>query len=390
MKNVYLDSASNTSLDKKVFRAMKPYLSSSFCGNSQSTHDYGVNASIAISNARELIANYTGFLTKEIYFTSGATESNNWVLKSLALHELYYEPTKKKHIVVSSIEHASVLRCCQQLEKMGFTITYVEPNEAGIITVKNVKKALRFDTLLVCVMAVNNETGVQNPVNSIGKIVHQNKSLMMSDCTQYLSYGDGYCRLKDKMPFVDYFTFSAHKIYGPTGVGCLIARSRAPLYPLLIGGGQENGMRGGTSNTAGIVGMAEAYKLMAQTSYEPHFVMLYDYLLEQLGKKSIPFKLNATPTHKNIISLNLSYFMRDSDLASLFANYGIAVSAGSACEAVSDAIESKPSHVLKALHLPDYEIHNTIRVSFSKHTTKKDIDALVRVIETLYIKAKEI
>ena len=379
-KGYYLDNASNTPLDRRVLSAMKPYLSEKFVGNSHSTHDFGVFASQAIELSRVKIATATGFKPNEIYFTSGATESNNWVLKSLALHELHKENNPKLHLVVSAIEHASIMNTCKELESWGFNITYVKPDSHGVVTAKRVRAALRFNTLLVCIMAVNNETGVANPINSIGMIAHQNKTLMMSDCTQLLSYGSTVSKMKSKYSFVDYFTFSGHKIYGPTGTGCLIARATAPLYPFISGGGQERGLRGGTSNTAGIVGLGEAVSLIASTDYSKFFEQLYDYLIDQLTKNKIPFLLNAVPDHKNIVSLNLSKFMNDTDLASLFANYGIAVSAGSACEASSDGIETKPSHVLTALGVSEQEAHNTIRVSFSRYTTKKDIDALVKVI----------
>ena len=380
-KAIYLDAASNTPLDKRVFQAMAPYMRSDFVGNSHSVHDYGIRARRVLEKARDKISEVTGFSAREVLFTSGATESNNWVLKSLAMHELFEEKQPKKHLVVSAIEHASVLNTCKQLEKMGFSITYVQPNKNGVITTKNVKQALRFNTLLVCVMAVNNETGVQNPVNNIGAAAHKNKSLMMCDCTQLLSYGGGYCRLRQSMPDVDYFTFSGHKIYGPTGTGCLIASANAPIYPYISGGGQEFGLRGGTTNTAGVAGLGEALYLIAHENYKSFYEKLYNYLIEQLNKNHIPYKLNCIPDHKNIISLNFSPFMNDPELASLLSNYGIACSAGSACDTNKNSdIENLPSHVLVALGIPKQEIFNTVRISFSKYTTKHDIDAFIRVL----------
>ena len=385
IKAVYLDSASNTPLDKRVLSVMKPYLQESFVGNSHSIHEFGIKAMLAIEESRQKIAQASGMKTDEIFFTSGATESNNWVLKSLAFHEVFEEKNPKLHAVVSAIEHASVLKTCKQLEKMGFSITYVQPDWRGIINTRDVRKALRFNTLFVCVMAVNNETGAQNPIDVIGELAHKNKSYMISDCTQLLTYGGDYCKLRKKFPNVDYFTFSGHKIYGPTGVGCLIARTRVPLYSFITGGGQENGKRGGTSNTAGIVGLGEAYKLIAETNYKPFFEQLYNYLKTQLTMRGIPFKINGISNHQNIISLNFSDFMDDSDLASLFANYGIACSAGSACEA-SDAqtTESVPSHVLTAMGIPVNQINNSVRVSFSKYTTKKDIDTFINIVTKFY------
>lgn len=384
-KTVYLDNASNTPLDRRVLSVMKPYLQESFVGNSHSIHEFGIKAMLAIEESRQKIAKASGMKTEEIFFTSGATESNNWVLKSLAFHELFEEKNPKLHAVVSAVEHASILKTCKQLEKMGFSITYVQPDWRGVINTRDVRKALKFNTLFVCVMAVNNETGAQNPIDAIGILAHKNKSYMISDCTQLLTYGDGYCNLKKKFSNVDYFSFSGHKIYGPTGTGCLIARTRVPLYSFITGGGQENGKRGGTSNTAGIVGLGEAYKLIASTDYKPFFEKLFAYLKEQLLMRGIPFKINGVPSHQNIINLNFSAFMEDSDLASLFANYGIACSAGSACEATTNNVsETVPSHVLTAMGIPAQQINNSVRVSFSKYTTKKDIDAFVNIVTKFY------
>ena len=381
IKGTYLDNASNTPLDARVFSAMKPYMSEKFVGNSQSTHDFGVFSNQAVEEARDKIAAATGFNPSEIYFTSGATESNNWVLKSLALHELHKENNPKLHMVVSAIEHSSIMNTCKELESWGFNITYVKPDSYGMISVKRVRAALRYNTLLVCVMAVNNETGVANLINAIGMVAHQNKSLMMSDCTQLLSYGSSTIHLKSQFAFVDYFTFSGHKIYGPTGTGCLIARAKAPLYPFLSGGGQEKGLRGGTCNTAGIVGLGEAVSEISKTDYVPHYMNLFNTLVRLLTTNKIPFSFNVEPTHKNIISLNLSKFMNTTDLASLFANYGIAVSAGSACDTNADA---QLSHVLVAMGIDEHNINNTIRVSFSKYTTVKDVEALVKIITQFY------
>ena len=388
LKNiVYLDSAANTFLDKKVFSAMLPYLKEDFMGNEHANHSHGVLAQTAVEKARQQISQVTGFNTKEIFFTSGATESNNWILQSLALHELYEEKAPKLHAVVSATEHSSIINVCKKLEKMGFLITYIQPDERGAVRTKDIRKALRYNTLFVCVMSVNNETGIKNPVNVIGDIAHKNHSYMISDCTQYLSYGGKCCNLKKKMPNVDYISLSGHKIYGPTGVGCVIARERVPLYPFIIGGGQEQGKRGGTSNTAGIVGLGEAFSLLSKESFEEKFNMLYTYLLDQLGQKHIPYKLNAIPDHKNIININCSSFMDDTELASTFSIFNISCSAGSACDSLNG--NAKPSHVLLAMGLSEHEIHNSVRVSFSKRTSTKDLDKFIAVLEDLYKRSQK-
>lgn len=385
-KSVYLDNASNTPLDKQVFEAMRPFLKENFVGNTHSIHEFGIRARNAIEKARDQIAEATGFNRDEVYFTSGATESNNWVLKSLAFHELFEEKNPKKHLVVSAIEHASILNTCKQLEKMGFSITYVKPEPNGHISVKKISKALRYNTLLVCVMAANNETGVVNAVSLIGALAHTNKSLMMSDCTQYLSYGGKGVHLKSLLQNVDYCTFSGHKIYGPTGTGCLIASKSAPLYPFITGGAQENALRGGTSNTVGIVGLGKAMELWSKNYYKEHYKDLYFYLLSELNKYKIPYKLNCPRSLYNIVNINFSQFMHDSELASLLATYGIACSASSACEAGgsgADGVLTVPSHVLTAMGIPESEINNSVRLSFSKYTKRSDIDAFVKVIKQL-------
>lgn len=385
-KLVYLDNASNTPLDKQVFEAMRPFLKENFVGNTHSIHEFGIRARNAIEKARDQIAEATGFNRDEIYFTSGATESNNWVLKSLAFHELFEEKKPKKHIVVSAIEHASILNTCKQLEKMGFSITYVKPEPNGHISINKVHKAMRYNTLLVCVMAANNETGVVNAVSLIGALAHANKSLMMSDCTQFLSYGGKDFYLKNSLRDVDYCTFSGHKIYGPTGTGCLIASKSAPLYPFITGGAQENALRGGTSNTAGIVGLGKAIEIWSKNNYKEHYKDLYFYLLSELNKYEIPYKLNCRRSLYNIVNINFSQFMHDSELASLLATYGIACSASSACEAGgsgADGILTVPSHVLSAMGIPETEINNSVRLSFSKYTKRSDIDTFVKVIKQL-------
>lgn len=385
-KEVFLDAASNTPLAKDVLRAMRFYLGEYFVGNSHSIHSYGIRASLAIENARRSIAEVSGFEPEDIFFTSGATEGNNWIIQSLAMHEAFAVKNPKKHIIVSATEHNSVLRTCKELEQKGFEVSYAQPDYRGRITARTIKSLLRKDTLLVCVMSINNETGVKNLTTGIGDVVHRNKSLFLCDCTQWVSYGGETMKLRKCFPKADYITISAHKIYGPTGVGCLFRRPDAPLYPFIIGGGQERGMRGGTSNTGSIVGMATAFQSMSVNNYRLHYTELYDYLLDKLKYNKIPFLLNAFPDHKNIISLNLSAYFDDTELASTYANYGIAVSAGSACDASSVDPDggSAPSHVLVALGLNPVDIKNTVRISFSKYTTKKDIDIFIKVTKEMH------
>lgn len=390
MKAIFLDGASTTPLDKNVLKAMKPFLHHSYKGNSASVHEYGIRASQAIENARSIIASITRAKPEEVYFTSGATESNNWVILSTALNELMKD-NPKKHIVCSAVEHSSVLKTCESLIPLGFEISFVKPDIRGIITGQAVKKALRPDTLLVCVMAVNNETGVLNEAEKAAAFARRNKSLSLIDCTQLMGYGDGDTRLCSLYPHGDYFSFSAHKFYGPTGVGCLIARSDVPLYPLLHGGSQEFGKRGGTSNVAGIVGMGKALELIYNNKTLPkYYYTLYSYLLTRLEEFGDTIKLNAYPYHKNIISLNCSGIIQTDNLANLLVLENMAVSAGSACDSEhDDIIGFNPSHVLTAMGLSETDIRNTVRISFTKETSITDIDKFITALKTVINEHKE-
>lgn len=379
-KDIYLDGAANTPVDKKVYKAMKPYLTHGFVGNSSAVHSYGIHAEHVVEEARQKCAKLLCFDPSEIYFTSGATEANNWILKGLCLHELSKqipEEEKKKHLVVLAIEHSSVLSSCRFLESIGFEITYVYPDTKGQVSIRSVIKHIRGDTLLVCAMAVNNETGARIRVNDIGRVAHQKGSLMMSDCTQLVSMGGKLIQLGKNFPNVDYFSFSSHKIYGPEGIGCLIARSSAPLYSFIQGGSQESGMRGGTSNIPGIVGTAKALELM-QKDQNDHYRELYNYMLKLLKEKleGKPF-LNVSYGQPNIMNINFSsYFdvddFRNMSLTTLLTAFHVSCSPSSACDAAS-AAEDVPSHVLMAQKIPAWQINTCIRISFTKYTKKRDL-----------------
>ena len=410
-REIYLEGAANVPVDKRVFRAMKPFLRHSFKGNASAIHGYGQRAAKAIADARKKIASIVDARPEEVYFTSGATEGNNWVITSLAMHEMLpSNKNPKKHIVCSSIEHSSIINTCKYFIPFGFDVTFVDPDINGVVTAESIGKALRPDTLLVCIMAVNNETGKLCEARESAELAKKNGSLTLIDCTQLIGYGGKNTHICSNYLQGDYFTFSAHKFYGPEGVGCLIARSGVPLYPLLHGGSQEFGKRSGTSNVAGIVGMAKALELVEKdTNLSTHFNNLYIYLIIRLIKfatklgivkgTSMYYKslegflstvLNTAPDHRNIVSLNLSPFIRVDGLQDKMSFKGIAVSAGSACDAGHDNINGfNPSHVLVAMGLSEDAIRNTIRVSFTKDTTKRDIDRLIGAIGKIMKEQKE-
>lgn len=383
MRDIYLDSAANTCVDKRVFEAMKPYLSQKFMGNAFAIHTFGIQASTAVEYSRQQAANLFNVTPQEVYFTSGATEGNNWVLMGLALNELKKEKRGeacRKKIICSSVEHSSVLKVCNYLEQLGFNVQYLKPDSYN-----GFKKAIDTQTLIVCCMSVNNELGTKYDVDKIADLAKKHGALFLCDCTQLVSYGGKYLDIQKFYPHVDYFTFSSHKIYGPTGVGCLIARSESPLYPYIIGGSQEQGLRGGTSNTAGIVGLGKACALMQKADFKSFYEKLYDKLILLLQKKHINYTLTVekdkSVDHFNIISLRIND-IRNDNLANTLAMYGIAVSAGSACD--NDHIGVfNPSHVLVGLNLSGKQIKRTIRISFNKFTTVKDLKIFVHTLKEI-------
>jgi len=395
---VFLDSASNTCLDPRVLKAMKPYLSESFVGNSRSIHDFGIKASQAIENSREKMGRVFGVPANNIVFTSGATESNNLVIKGLAYREMSSKKKKKeqkRHIICGATEHDSVINPCKQLEKIGFTVTYIQPHSDGKIYLQDVKSAIREDTLLICIMAINNELGVENQTYDITTYAREHKIYTLVDCTQLVSYGKECLWLRYVYPSASFFSFSGHKIYGPLGTGCLVANDDyldlLKGNGLIVGGAQELSIRGGTSNVAGIVGLAEAVELMEMQSYRTHYTDLYTYLISSLDKNfKDQWSLNAEPDHKNIVSLNFSkYFTLTESLAADLAVAGVAVSAGSACDSDHNETEGafNPSHVLASMNYSENDIRRTVRVSFNKKTTKKDIDYLI--VQLKYLKGIE-
>lgn len=393
VKDTFLDAASNTFLDKKVFSAMEPFMREDFFGNSKSIHAFGVDASMAIEEARSEISHCIGVKRQGIIFTSGASEGNNTVIKALAYQELCKKPKKiqRRHIICGATEHNSVIKPLLQLQKLGFEVTFLEPNAKGVVTSESVREALREDTLLLCLMAINNELGTKNEVLEASYLAANNNTKTLVDCTQLLSYGSHSLHLLQQFPNADFFTFSAHKIYGPTGIGVLACKiENLPLLQnagLIVGGAQEGGIRGGTSNTAAIVGMAKAVSEMELNDLEETYESLYEYTVTQLdtqiGRGN--YKLNAVPDHKNIMSICFYPYLNEQSLASTLALYEIAVSAGSACD--SEHIETEgafnPSHVLKSIHLSEPKIRNTIRISFDKKTTTKSIDKLILALQDI-------
>lgn len=393
-KQIYLDGAANAPLGKEAVKAMKPYLTAGFCGNANSAHYFGAVADAALTEARETIARTLAVDPERVLFTSGATESNNWAIKSLAMAELAKpQDERRMKIVVTATEHASVLSTCEALKPLGFEVVQVKPQKNGEVSYGSMKRAIKKGTLLVCCLAVNNETGAKNPVGIIGKAARDAGAIMLCDVTQAMSLGGESMLLGDLYPNVDLFSFSGHKLYGPTGIGCLIKMTDFPLLPLMTGGSQEFGLRSGTSNVAGAVGMAAAMKSLRKNDETEHFTKLRNIVLA--GSKTWTtnlalnadcqvgvVKCNCAEGATNILSLDFSEVMDyPGTLADAFAAEGIAVSAGAACSV--DGGEQAPSHVLLAMGRTKRQARHTVRVSFTKFNTKSDAKAFVKIADEL-------
>ena len=369
---IYLDNNATTRIDPRVLDTMMPFLTDNFA-NAASTHPFGVSASDGVKQARQQVADLLGCETHELVFTSGATEAINLAIKGVA--DSYGDT--RKHIVTVQTEHKAVLDVCQYLESRGFEVTYLPVQPDGLLDMDTVKAAIRPDTLLVSVMLVNNETGVIQPVQEIATIAHNAGALFMTDATQAVG----------KLPIdvdnlnIDLLAFSAHKLYGPKGAGGLFIRQRRPnkvkLDPLLHGGGHERGLRSGTLNVPGIVGMGKAAELarVDMARDRQRIGQLCDQL--ETALLTIPgTRINGGTENRLYNTTNIYFENCDSD-ALIMGLDGIAVSNGSACTAAS----IDPSHVLLAMGLTETEAFSCLRFSLGRFTTEADVLAAVESVK---------
>jgi len=398
MKKVYLDYAATTPLDKIVAKAMKPFFIKNF-GNPGSLHSFGRIAEIAVDRAREETANFFNVDSDGVFFTSGATEANNWIIYSACSVNKSQNKKDIPHIITTSIEHKSILEPIKYLEKQGIIdVTYIKPNKKGIINPKDVENSLRENTTLISIGYVNNEIGAIQPLKEIGIIIKNfsnnlisyklqaEKLIFHSDATQAINYLD--CDF-NKLG-VDAISISAHKIYGPKGIGALIIKKNISLKPLFYGGGQEQGMRSGTLNVPGIIGLAKAINQLQTINYKLQIKKIQN--LQSKLKKGI---MKIYPKVKIISSLektvpnNLSVIFTKIEsqiMLIAFDQEGIAVSTGSACQAKG----VEPSHVLLSLSYSHQEAMSFIRFSLGKYTTNMDIEytleKLEKIIQKLILK----
>ncbi len=367
MKIRYFDNAATTKVKKEVLEAMLPYLNEQY-GNPSSLYSLGRKAKTGIEKARKNVANLINCNPNEIYFTSSGTESDNTIIKQIA--KKYKK--NKKHIITSKIEHPAVLHTCQVLEKEGIDVSYINVNKEGIIDLEELKRSIRNDTFLITIMSANNEIGTIQPIETIAKIAKIHNIIFHTDAVQAC----GNMPIDVKKMGIDALSLSGHKINAPKGVGALYVKNGIEFDKFMDGGHQERNKRGGTENVASIVGLGEAC-LIAKNNLEPHIKHLQelrDYYIKQVEEKIQFVKLNGAKSKRLPGNANFSFeFIDGSALLFKLDEKGICASSGSACTSGS----SEPSHVLKAIGLPDNLSKGALRVSFGEENTKEDVDYLI-------------
>ena len=369
-KTIYLDHAATTPVDEHVLNKMLPYFHLSY-GNPSSAYRIARKNKRAIEQARCEVAKVIGAKPKEIFFTSGGTESDNMALKGIAAAN----KEKGNHIITSKIEHPAILNSCHCLEKQGYDITYLNVNEKGIIRLEELEQAIRPDTILISIMTANNEIGTIQPVEQIGQIAHKYQVYFHTDAVQ----ATGNIPIHVETWKVDALSMSAHKFYGPKGMGAIYIRQGTKLDSIMDGGHQEKGKRSGTENVAGIVGLAEALTLANQEMEinNRKIVAVRNYFIERLKKWDKKIVINGDMEKRLPGNVNVT-FPRGDAQSMLFEldEMGICASAGSACSTG----EAMPSHVLTAIGLTAQEVEGTLRFSLGKENTKEEIEYVMEVL----------
>ena len=382
MAKVYFDYAATTPVSSEVLRAMLPYLKKDF-GNPSSIHQFGQKALSAMDNTREIVADFLACSPQDIIFTGSATEADNLAILGLV---------KKGHIITTQIEHDAVLGSCRFLEKKGVQVSYLPPDKDGLIGVSDVEKAIREDTVLVSVMYANNEIGTIQPIVEIGDLLKtknqqlKNKIYFHTDAVQAANFLP--CDV-DKLG-VDLLSLSGHKIYGPKGVGVLYIRAGTPIKPLIYGGGHERGLRSGTENVAGIVGLGAAVREIQSPKIKIQNIrirQLRDKIIKKIPKLIPDSRLNGSFADRLPNNANFSFKGAEGEaIVMALDQKGIAASTGSACSSKS----LEPSHVLLSLGLSDVEAHGSLRVSLGKYNTEKEIEKFFKVLPLIIQKLRKI
>ena len=379
---LYMDNHATTSMDPRVLEAMLPYFTGIYGNAASRNHAFGWEAESAVDKAREQIAKLIGCTAKEIIFTSGATESNNLAIKGVA--EMYKE--RGNHIITQATEHKAVLDTCKRLEKEGYDVTYLQVQPDGLISLDELKAAFTDKTILVSIMYANNEIGVIQPIAEIGKLCHEKGVIFHTDAVQAV----GKIPVNVQTDNIDLLSLSAHKIYGPKGVGALYVRRRNPRVQLteqINGGGHERGMRSGTLNVPGIVGLGKACEISGEEmeAESKRLTELRDYMKAKFENALDYVHVNGNMDHHLPGNLNMSFVYVEGESLLMGIN-DIAVSSGSACTSAT----LEPSYVLKALGLGDDVAHSSIRFGLGRFNTKAEVDYVADKLITTVQKLREL
>lgn len=374
---IYMDHSATSQVDTEVFKAMEPYFVQQF-GNASTLYSLGRDARKAMENARAQVASLIGAKTEEIIFTSGGTESDNIAIKGTA----YRLKDKGNHIITSAIEHPAVDETCKYLEKNGFEVTYLPVYEEGIVRVSDLEDAITDKTILITIMHANNEIGTIQPISEIGKIARENKTYFHTDAVQTV----GKIPVNVEELNVDMLSLSAHKVYGPKGIGALYVKKGVRLEPILHGGGHERGIRPGTENVTGIVGLGKACELAEKNLLDnaKYITNLRNKLIDGVLNSVEQSYLNGDHTKRLPNNVNFRFTgIEGESLVLHLDSKGIAASTGSACSSKS----LEPSHVLTALGLEHVDAHGSLRLTLGKENTEEDvghaIESIKEVVETL-------
>lgn len=389
-KYVYMDNSATTPVKEEVLKEMLPYFTSKY-GNPSSVYSLGNESKNAIEIAREKVAKALNAKPNEIFFTAGGSEADNWAIKGVA----YANKGKGNHIITSKIEHHGILHTCKYLEKHGFNVTYLDVDEYGLVDLQQLEEAITDDTILITIMFANNEIGTIQPIKEIGKIAKDKEVLFHTDAVQAV----GHVKIDVDDLNIDLLSLSAHKFYGPKGVGALYVRRGVKIDPLISGGGQEGNRRAGTENVPGIVGMGKAIELAYEDLEEKNarLIKLRDSLIQKIFDNIDYVRLNGHPTKRLPGNVNVCFeFIEGESLLLSLDMEGIAASSGSAC--TSGTLE--PSHVLLAIGLPHEIAHGSLRLSLGDFNTEEEVDYVVeklveivarlRAMSPLYEDVKEV
>lgn len=380
MKQVYLDYSATTPVKEEVVREMLPFFTERY-GNPSSLYSVGLDAKAGLDEARARVAGLINAEPKEIFFTSCGTESDNWVLEGTA-NAL---KNKGRHIIASRIEHHAILHTCEYLEKLGFEITYLDVDGDGFVSPEALEKAIRKDTILVSIMMVNNEIGTIEPIKELAAVAKAHGVLFHTDAVQ----GLGNVPIDVKDLGVDFLSMSAHKIYGPKGVGALYMRKGVRITNFMHGGAQETKRRAGTENLAGIAGFGKAAELAAANleQHIEHSTKLRNYFWEQIEANISGVTLNGSREKRHPGNLNVSFdYIEGESILLMLDAFGISISTGSACSSKSLV----PSHVLEAIGISITKMNGTVRFTVGDFTTKEDIDYVVETLVKVVARLREL